>query len=62
MKRPSCSEAQYGRPDSCLRLARIDRNRLLGTTQLNLRQFGWSLIPALALLVLWQLGKYVARR
>ena len=37
-------------------------NRLLGTTQLNLRQFGWSLIPALALLVLWELGKYVARR
>ena len=37
-------------------------NRLLGTTQLNLRQFGWSLIPALALLLLWELGKYVARR
>jgi P-type Ca2+ transporter type 2C len=31
-------------------------NRLLGTTQLNLRQFGWALIPALALLVLWELG------
>jgi Ca2+-transporting ATPase len=28
-------------------------NRLLGTTQLNLRQFGWALIPALALLLLW---------
>jgi len=37
-------------------------NRLLGTTQLNLRQFGWALIPALALLVLWELGKYVARK
>src|SRR6476661_1557148 len=37
-------------------------NHLLGTTQINLRQFGWSLIPALALLVLWELGKYVARR
>ena len=37
-------------------------NRLLGTTQINLRQFGWALIPALALLVLWELGKYVARR
>ena len=35
---------------------------LRGTTQINLRQFGWSLIPALALLVLWELGKYVARR
>jgi P-type Ca2+ transporter type 2C len=37
-------------------------NRLLGTTQLNLRQFGWALVPALALLLLWELGKYVARR
>ena len=37
-------------------------NRLLGTTQLNLRQFGWALIPALALLALWELGKYAARR
>jgi len=37
-------------------------NRLLGTTQINLRQFGWALIPALALLLLWELGKYVARR
>ena len=37
-------------------------NRLLGTTQLDLRQFGWALIPALALLLLWELGKYIARR
>ena len=37
-------------------------NRLLGTAQLNLRQFGWALIPAIALLLLWELGKYVARR
>jgi P-type Ca2+ transporter type 2C len=37
-------------------------NRLLGTTQLNLRQFGWALIPAIALLLLWEVGKYVARR
>jgi Ca2+-transporting ATPase len=37
-------------------------NRLLGTTQLNLRQFGWALVPALTLLLLWELGKYVARR
>ena len=36
--------------------------RLLGTTQINLRQFGWALIPAIALLPLWELGKYVARR
>jgi len=37
-------------------------NRLLGTTQLNLRQFGWALVPAVALFALWELGKYVARR
>ena len=37
-------------------------NRLLGTTQLNLRQFAWALVPALALLLLWELGKFVARR
>jgi len=37
-------------------------NRLLGTVQLNLRQFGWALIPPLALLLLWELGKWVARR
>jgi P-type Ca2+ transporter type 2C len=37
-------------------------NRLLGTQQLNLRQFGWALVPALALLALWELGKYVARK
>jgi Ca2+-transporting ATPase len=37
-------------------------NRLLGTTQLNLGQFGWALVPPLAVLVLWELGKYIARR
>ena len=36
--------------------------RLLGTTQLNLRQFGWALLPAIALLALWELGKLIARR
>jgi Ca2+-transporting ATPase len=36
--------------------------RLLGTTQLNLRQFGWALVPALTLLALWELGKLIARR
>jgi len=36
--------------------------RLLGTTQLNLREFGWALVPAIALLALWELGKLVARR
>jgi Ca2+-transporting ATPase len=37
-------------------------NRLLGTTEINLAQFGWALVPALGLLVLWELGKLVARR
>jgi len=37
-------------------------NRLLGTVQLNLRQFAWALVPALVLLVLWELGKLIARR
>ncbi|MEU6550029.1 HAD-IC family P-type ATPase [Streptomyces sp. NPDC046915] len=35
--------------------------RLLGTTELNLREFAWTLVPALALLVLWELGKFLAR-
>jgi Ca2+-transporting ATPase len=37
-------------------------HRLLGTTELNLREFGWALLPALALLALWELGKLIARR
>jgi Ca2+-transporting ATPase len=37
-------------------------NRLLGTTQINLRQFAWALVPAIALLALWELGKLIARR
>ena len=37
-------------------------HRLLGTTQLNLREFGWALVPAVALLVLWELGKLAARK
>jgi len=37
-------------------------NRLLGTVQINLRQFGWALVPAIALLLLWELGKLIARR
>jgi Ca2+-transporting ATPase len=36
--------------------------RLLGTTDIDMTQFAWSLWPALALLVLWELGKLVARR
>jgi Ca2+-transporting ATPase len=36
--------------------------RLLGTTQLNLREFAWALVPAIVLLGLWELGKLIARR
>jgi Ca2+-transporting ATPase len=35
---------------------------LLDTTQLTLRQFGWALIPAIGLLLLWEAGKFIARR
>jgi Ca2+-transporting ATPase len=36
-------------------------NRLLDTTPIDLAQFGWALVPALVLFVLWELGKLVAR-
>ncbi|MFF3722987.1 cation-translocating P-type ATPase [Streptomyces erythrochromogenes] len=36
--------------------------RLLGTTEIDARQFGWALLAAVALLFLWELGKLVARR
>jgi Ca2+-transporting ATPase len=36
--------------------------RLLGTTEINLREFAWALVPAVALLALWELGKLAARR
>lgn len=36
--------------------------RLLGTTQLDLRQFAWTLVPPLVLLALWESGKLVAWR
>ena len=36
--------------------------RLLDTTQLGLHEFGWALLPPAALLVLWELGKLIARR
>jgi Ca2+-transporting ATPase len=37
-------------------------HRMLGTTDLNARQFGWALLAAVALLLLWELGKFLARR
>ncbi|MET8450200.1 cation-transporting P-type ATPase [Streptomyces sp. NPDC005209] len=36
--------------------------RLLGTTRIDVHQFGWALLPPLVLLALWELGKLVARR
>ncbi|MET7686668.1 HAD-IC family P-type ATPase [Streptomyces sp. NPDC005483] len=36
--------------------------RLLGTTSIDARQFGWALLTAVALLLLWELGKLLARR
>ncbi|MEU1510551.1 HAD-IC family P-type ATPase [Streptomyces sp. NPDC005811] len=36
--------------------------RLLGTTEIDLEQFGWALLPAVALLALWELGKALVRR
>ncbi|CUU57476.1 ATPase, P-type (transporting), HAD superfamily, subfamily IC [Parafrankia irregularis] len=36
--------------------------RLLGTTQLSLDEFAWALVPAIALLILWELGKWAVRR
>src|SRR6185436_19500667 len=37
-------------------------NRLLDTTPINLAEFGWALVPALTLLVVWEAGKAVVRR
>jgi Ca2+-transporting ATPase len=36
--------------------------RLLGTTDLSMKQFRWALVPPVALLGLWELGKWIARR
>jgi P-type Ca2+ transporter type 2C len=35
---------------------------LLGTVQIDARQFGWALLTAVGLLVVWELAKFVARR
>jgi Ca2+-transporting ATPase len=37
-------------------------HRLLGTVDINTQQFGWALVPAVALLVLWEIGKVIVRR
>ena len=36
--------------------------RLLGTTELDLKQFGWAVVPVVVLLALWEAGKFLARR
>ncbi|MGW5635671.1 cation-translocating P-type ATPase [Streptomyces sp. NPDC003832] len=36
--------------------------RMLGTTEIGARHFGWAVLTAVALLVLWELGKLLARR
>ncbi|WP_327420437.1 HAD-IC family P-type ATPase [Streptomyces sp. NBC_01527] len=36
--------------------------RILGTTEINARQFGWAMLTAVALLLVWELGKLLARR
>jgi Ca2+-transporting ATPase len=35
--------------------------RMLGTTQIDIQQFGWAVLAALALLCLWELGKLFYR-
>jgi P-type Ca2+ transporter type 2C len=37
-------------------------HRLLGTTTIDAQQFGWALVPAILLVLLWELGKLIARR
>uniref|UniRef100_A0AAU2JPJ6 HAD-IC family P-type ATPase n=1 Tax=Streptomyces sp. NBC_00049 TaxID=2903617 RepID=A0AAU2JPJ6_9ACTN len=36
--------------------------RMLDTTELTLAQFGWALLAPVALLLLWESGKFVSRR
>jgi Ca2+-transporting ATPase len=36
--------------------------RLLGTTNINVAQFCWALLPAVALLALWEGAKFLVRR
>ena len=36
--------------------------RLLDTTDLNVREFGWALVPAVGLFIIWEFGKFLARR
>ena len=37
-------------------------NRLLNTVQIDTVQFLWAVVPAAGLLVLWEVGKLIARQ
>ncbi|SEL81305.1 cation-translocating P-type ATPase [Streptacidiphilus jiangxiensis] len=37
-------------------------HRILGTNDLTARQFGWAVLAAVALLLVWEIGKLLARR
>jgi P-type Ca2+ transporter type 2C len=37
-------------------------HRLLNTVEINTVQFLWAVVPAVGLLLLWELGKLIARR
>ena len=37
-------------------------NRLLGTTQLDLRQWSWALVPPVGVFILWEVGKLIGRK
>jgi len=37
-------------------------NRLLNTVEIDAVQFLWAVVPAAGLLVLWEIGKLIARQ
>jgi P-type Ca2+ transporter type 2C len=59
---PQMNRAALGEFALAVLVTQMDAlRRLLGTTDISLRQWSWALLPALALLALWELGKLVAR-
>ena len=36
--------------------------KVLGTTSMSLTQWAYAVVPAIALFVLWEIGKWIARR
>ena len=60
---PQMNWAMFGEFALAVLVTQMDAfRRLLGTTEINMREFAWALIPAIALLALWELGKLIARR